>query len=95
MNWFQIKAFVNKLKTNSMNKDTKTKVQILKDELEYWNEYEPVNGMGKFARKTRIDSLTNQIRVLEDEGPEYDSAGFTEEDRVVNGEYKTNDNLKK
>ncbi len=33
--------------------------------------------------------------MLEDEGPEYDSAGFTEEDRVVNGEYKTNDNLKK
>ena len=26
----------------------------------------------------------------EDLGPEYDSAGFTEDDRVINGQYKTN-----
>jgi hypothetical protein len=63
----------------------------LKTELEYWTEHEPVNGMGSFARQTRINSLSEQI---EDLGPEYDSAGFTEEDRVVNGQYK-NDNLKK
>jgi hypothetical protein len=149
MNWFQIKAFVNKIKTNSMNiiklsngqsvvidnspikegyclntnnneviyyngnygeeaptflkkithswpkLDGTTELntnEALRYELEFWKGYEPVNGMGKYARKTRIDSLTNQ---LEDVGPEYDSAGFTEEDRVVNGEYKTNDNLKK
>jgi hypothetical protein len=63
----------------------------LRHELEFWSGYEPVNGMGKFARQTRINSLSEQI---EDLGPEYDSAGFTEEDRVVNGQYK-NDNLKK
>ena len=63
----------------------------LKTELEYWTEHEPVNGMGSFARQTRIKSLIEQI---EDLRPEYDSAGFTEEDRVVNGQYK-NDNLKK
>ncbi len=57
----------------------------------------PVNNMGKYARQTKIDSLKSKINELEDEGPEYDSAGFTEEDRVVNGQYKTNenDNLKK
>ena len=27
---------------------------------------------------------------LIDEGPEFDSAGFTEDDRIVNGQYKTN-----
>lgn len=27
---------------------------------------------------------------IEDGGPEYDSAGFTEDDRIVNGQYKTN-----
>jgi hypothetical protein len=27
------------------------------------------------------------IAVIEDLGPEYDSAGFTEEDRIVNGQY--------
>lgn len=154
MNWFQIKAFVNKIKTDNMNiiktkngtsvvidnspinegycLDTDTNEVIyyngnygeqtpsrfkkithsfphlsgttelktavtLQNELERWKVMEPVNGMGKYARQTMIDSLTNQINELEDEGPEYDSAGFTEEDRVVNGQYKTNenDNLKK
>ena len=33
----------------------------LKTELDFWSGYEPVNGMGKFARKTRIESLNNQI----------------------------------
>ena len=27
-----------------------------------------------------------------DEGPEYDSAGFTEDDRIVNGQYRVIDN---
>lgn len=40
--------------------------------------------------------LENSIKFKEmhneDLGPEYDSAGFTEEDRVVNGQYKTNQN---
>jgi len=148
MNWFQIKAFINKIKIDNMNiiklndgqsvvidntpiivgegyclntnnnevvyyngnygeetpsfikkityswpklagtKELKTE-ETLRHELEYWTEHEPVNGMGKYARQTRIKSLSEQI---EDLGPEYDSAGFTEEDRVVNGQYK-NDNL--
>ena len=148
MNWFSIKAFVNKIKMNKMNiiklstgqsvvidnspiivgeghcldtnnneviyyngnygEETPTNIKkithswpklagtielktsdTLRHELEFWKGYEPVNGMGKWGRKVRIDSLTEQI---EDLGPEYDSAGFTEEDRVVNGQYK-NDNL--
>lgn len=146
MNWFQIKAFVNKLKSKSMNiiklsngqsvvidnspiiigegyclntdnneviyyngnygEPTPTNIkkithswpklsgttelktpETLRHELEFWKGYEPVNGMGKFGRQTRINSLSEQI---EDLGPEYDSAGFTEEDRVVNGQYQTN-----
>ena len=35
--------------------------ETLRHELDFWSGYEPVNGMGKFARKTRIESLTNQI----------------------------------
>jgi hypothetical protein len=72
-----------------------SKINELKKELKQWQEMVPVNNMGKYARQTKIDSLKSKINELEDEGPEYDSAGFTEEDRVVNGEYKTNDNLKK
>jgi hypothetical protein len=74
-----------------------SKINELKKELKQWQEMTPVNNMGKYARQTKIDSLKSKINELEDEGPEYDSAGFTEEDRVVNGQYKTNenDNLKK
>jgi hypothetical protein len=74
-----------------------SKINELKKELKQWQEMVPVNNMGKYARQTKIDSLKSKINELEDEGPEYDSAGFTEEDRVVNGQYKTNenDNLKK
>lgn len=75
MNWFQIKAFVNKLKTENMNKDFNTKpgfvekrmaqfeaeLKKLKAELKEWEEYQPVNNMGKLARQTKIESLTNQI----------------------------------
>ena len=75
MNWFQIKAFVNKLKTENMNNDFNTKpgfvekrmaqfeaeLKKLKAELKEWEEYQPVNNMGKLARQTKIESLTNQI----------------------------------
>lgn len=38
-----------------------------------------------------VDNLFDEIDMLneEDTGPEYDSAGFTEEDRIVNGQYRT------
>lgn len=37
-----------------------------------------------------IDDFFNEVDMLneEDTGPEYDSAGFTEEDRIVNGQYR-------
>jgi len=34
-----------------------------------------------------IDELDDN----EDTGPEYDSAGFTEDDRIVNGQYRNNE----
>jgi hypothetical protein len=41
-----------------------------------------------------VDSLFNEVDMLnfhphEDTGPEHDSAGFTEEDRIVDGQYRT------
>ena len=128
MNYFQITAFVNKLKTNSMNtiktkdstlvvidnspiregyclninnnevvyyngnygdeapyflkkithsfphlsgtieiKQNKTMSTIneLKSQLKYWEDYEPVNNMGKYARQTKIDNLTQRISDME------------------------------
>jgi len=34
------------------------------------------------------DQYINKRAVNEDMGPEYDSAGFTEDDRIVNGQYR-------
>jgi len=34
------------------------------------------------------DQYVNKRAVNEDIGPEYDSAGFTEDDRIVNGQYR-------
>lgn len=45
---------------------------------------------------TNGNDLTHRVirgwfsQYVEDEGPEVDSAGFTDDDRIVNGQYKTN-----
>ena len=61
MNHFQINAFVNRLKQNK----TMSTINELKSQLKYWENYEPVNNMGKYARQTKIDSLTEKIKSLE------------------------------
>lgn len=47
------------------------------------------------TRETPLMNIAKQnlkISQNEDEGPEYDSAGFTEEDRIVNGQYRNSEN---
>ena len=85
MNNTLIRAFVKKIKSENMSKLDK-----LKKELKEWEDMVPVNNMGKWSRQTRIDSIKNQIDEGEDIGPDYDSAGFTEDDRIINGQYKNN-----
>lgn len=39
-----------------------------------------------------VDAFFNEIDYMnEDLGPEYDSAGFTDDDRIVNGQYRVLD----
>lgn len=54
---------------------------VVRNDLEYW--------CSDLAKS--VDHFSNEIDMLneEDTGPEYDSAGFTEEDRIVNGQYRT------
>ena len=85
MNNTLIREFVKKIKSENMSKLDK-----LKKELKEWEDMVPVNNMGKWSRQTRIDSIKNQIDEGEDIGPDYDSAGFTEDDRIINGQYKNN-----
>ena len=39
----------------------------LKDELEYWENYEPVNNMGKWYVSIRINKLKSKIERIEKE----------------------------
>jgi len=38
--------------------------------------------------RDEIDLVIYEMDSNEDDGPEYDSAGFTEDDRIVNGQYR-------
>ena len=50
-----------------------------------YNEIEHFNAL---INLDELDKMMNDE--AEDVGPEYDSAGFTEDDRIVNGQYKNN-----
>ena len=39
----------------------------LKEELQYWQNYEPVNNMGKWYVSIRIQKLKNKIKRIEKE----------------------------
>lgn len=49
------------------------------------------NGYYSSDLSKKVDNLFDEVDMLnqEDTGPEYDSAGFTEEDRIVEGQYMT------
>ena len=49
-----------------------------------------VNELNEIIDKVRdeIDDVIYEMDNNEDDGPEYDSAGFTEDDRIVNGQYR-------
>lgn len=38
----------------------------LKSELNYWQSYEPINNIGKFARQTRIDTISDRLSEIID-----------------------------
>jgi len=48
------------------------------------------NAVNNLIDKVRdeIDLVIYEMDNNEDDGPEYDSAGFTEDDRIVNGQYR-------
>ena len=49
-----------------------------------------VDSLNEIIDKVRdeIDMVIYKMDSNEDDGPEYDSAGFTEDDRIVNGQYR-------
>jgi hypothetical protein len=43
------------------------KLNILKEELVYWEKYEPVNNMGKWSRSVKLESINKKIQKIQDE----------------------------
>ena len=39
----------------------------LKEELQYWQNYEPVNNMGKWYVSVRVSKINNKIKSIEKE----------------------------
>jgi hypothetical protein len=42
-------------------------LKALQEELQYWEEYEPVNNMGKWYVSIRIDKIKRKIKAVEEE----------------------------
>jgi hypothetical protein len=42
-------------------------LKALQEELQYWEEYEPVNNMGKWYVSIRIDKIKKKIKSVEEE----------------------------
>jgi hypothetical protein len=42
-------------------------LKALQEDLQYWEEYEPVNNMGKWYVSVRIEKLKRKIKAIEEE----------------------------
>jgi hypothetical protein len=42
-------------------------LKALQEDLQYWQEYEPVNNMGKWYVSIRIDKIKRKIKAIEKE----------------------------
>ena len=42
----------------------KVRAEEIKEQLTYWEEYPPVNNMGKWSTKTRIESIMKKFELL-------------------------------
>ncbi len=68
-------------------------------QLERAKELETIVQDALYKRCNELDEAIQYIDEVvekykdEDEGPEYDSAGFTEDDRIVNGQYRNLDSI--
>ena len=81
------KHLIKGLELNKISKELIDKTVQIKAAVEAlgWKFYSYDAIDGKFYVTLEIDK--------EDEGPEYDSAGFTEADRIVDGSYRVKSNI--
>jgi len=51
----------------------------LTEQLEYWEQYPPVNNMGKWARQTKLDSLKEKLTKVKEKIEFHDSIYLSNE----------------
>jgi len=51
----------------------------LAEQLEYWEQYPPVNNMGKWARQTKLDSLKEKLKKVKEKIEFHDSIYLSNE----------------
>jgi hypothetical protein len=44
----------------------KIREEELKEQLAYWEQYPPVNNMGKWARQTKLDRLSEKLKKVQE-----------------------------
>jgi hypothetical protein len=57
----------------------KVREKEIQEQLAYWNEYPPVNNMGKWARQTKIDSLQEKLKKVQEKIEFHDSIYLSNE----------------
>ena len=59
--------------------ELKVRESELKDELAKWESHQPVNNMGKWARQTRIDSISERLTKVQEKINFHDSIYLSNE----------------
>ena len=67
-------------------KELLVKESELKSQLEYWEQYPPVNNMGKWARQTKLDRLSEKLEDVQNQIKLHNKIYLSKE---INTEWKT------
>ena len=66
-------------------KELLVKESELKSQLEYWEQYPPVNNMGKWARQTKLDRLSEKLEEVQNQIELHNKIYLSKE---INSEWK-------
>lgn len=57
----------------------KLREKELQEELAYWESHQPVNNMGKWARQTKLDKITERLKKVQEKIHFHDSIYLSNE----------------
>lgn len=59
--------------------ELKLREKELQEQLAYWKSYPPVNNMGKWARQTKIDAISERLKKVQEKIHFHDSLYLSNE----------------